>query len=394
MIFVVYLIDDVLASLDAHVSKHIVKHCILDILKDRTRIIVTENRTLFYYSNQILHVEGGTVSTSDFSLGSFESEHLESESSTSSELSTPINFDLNNDDYPSSTRSVFEEKKETGSLSSRVFAVYWKAWGPSLCLLVIISLIFMQVSRNISDTWLALWIKNINTSNSSTLPEPVVEDDFNSESSTDDIKQNLVCFLKKIVAFGNTDDCVAHINTNSTLEDIQATDTGYYLAVYIGIVIFNSLIALVRAFAFAYGGIKAAKLIHDRLLNSVIHTEFSFFDVTPVGRIMNRFSSDTNTIDDSLPFILNILLAQLAGLIGALCVTLFGMPWLTLLIIPMCPIYFDIQSRYRKSSRDIKRLSSNALSPIYTHFTETGNENIKLVVFIEFPIKNKIQFKV
>lgn len=51
--------------------------------------------------------------------------------------------------------------------------------------------------------------------------------------------------------------------------------------------------------------------------------------------------------------------------------TLYGMPWLILLIVPMCPIYFDIQSRYRKSSRDIKRLSSNALSPIYTHFTET-----------------------
>lgn len=45
-------------------------------------------------------------------------------------------------------------------------------------------------------------------------------------------------------------------------------------------------------------------------------TRFEFFDITPLGRILNRFSSDTYTIDDSLPFILNILLAQLAGLIG------------------------------------------------------------------------------
>lgn len=73
MFISVYLIDDVLASLDAHVAKHIVKHCILDLLKNRTRIVVTENQTLFYYSNQILHIEGGTVSTSDFALGSFES---------------------------------------------------------------------------------------------------------------------------------------------------------------------------------------------------------------------------------------------------------------------------------------------------------------------------------
>lgn len=48
------------------------------------------------------------------------------------------------------------------------------------------------------------------------------------------------------------------------------------------------------------------------------------------------------------------------------------MPWLALLIFPMCPIYFHIQSRYRKTSREVKRLSSAALSPIYIHFTETG----------------------
>jgi ATP-binding cassette, subfamily C (CFTR/MRP), member 10 len=47
-----------------------------------------------------------------------------------------------------------------------------------------------------------------------------------------------------------------------------------------------------------------------------VQTKMQFFDITPLGRILNRFSSDTYTIDDSLPFILNILLAQLFGLIG------------------------------------------------------------------------------
>lgn len=107
--FSVYLIDDVLASLDAHVAKHIVKHCILELLKDRTRILVTENRTLFYYSNQILHVEAGKVTTSDYALGSIESDHFESsESASSDELHTPVSFELNNDDSSDRDKSIFE----------------------------------------------------------------------------------------------------------------------------------------------------------------------------------------------------------------------------------------------------------------------------------------------
>lgn len=47
------------------------------------------------------------------------------------------------------------------------------------------------------------------------------------------------------------------------------------------------------------------------------------------------------------------------------------MPWLALVVVPLCPIYLSLQNRYRHASRDIKRLSSNALSPLYEHFTET-----------------------
>lgn len=90
-----------------------------------------------------------------------------------------------------------------------------------------------------------------------------------------------------------------------------------------------------------------------------------------MGRILNRFSSDTYTVDDSLPFILNILLAQLVGLVGSVFISLYAMPWLSLVIVPMIPVYLSLQYRYRYASRDIKRLSSNALSPLYTHFTET-----------------------
>lgn len=69
----------------------------------------------------------------------------------------------------------------------------------------------------------------------------------------------------------------------------------------------------------------------------------SFFDVTPIGRILNRFSSDVYTVDDSLPFILNRLLAQLYGVVGTIAITCYGLPWFSLVLLPLGLIYLHIQ---------------------------------------------------
>lgn len=76
-------------------------------------------------------------------------------------------------------------------------------------------------------------------------------------------------------------------------------------------------------------------------------------------------------MDDTLPFIVNILLAQVVGLLGAIGISMYAMPWLSLIVIPIIPLYMNIQQEYRHASRDIKRLSCNSLSPLYIHFTET-----------------------
>lgn len=97
----------------------------------------------------------------------------------------------------------------------------------------------------------------------------------------------------------------------------------------------------------------------------------SFFDSTSIGRIINRFSSDVATVDDSLPFIANILFAQTFGLIGTLVVTCYALPWIITIIIPLLLVCNNIQEYYRHTARQLRRLGSVSLSPVYAHFSET-----------------------
>jgi ATP-binding cassette subfamily C (CFTR/MRP) protein 10 len=114
----------------------------------------------------------------------------------------------------------------------------------------------------------------------------------------------------------------------------------------------NSIFSLIRAFLFAYGGICAAKTVHEKLMSTILRAKTYFFDSTSVGRILNRFSSDLYTVDDSLPFILNIFLANLFGLFGPIIVCAYSVPWIALVLVPLTFIYLDIQKRYRPGSRD------------------------------------------
>ncbi|KAH8412794.1 hypothetical protein KR009_005755, partial [Drosophila setifemur] len=337
----VYLLDDVLSSLDAHVARHIIKHCILRLLKNKTRIVVTRSIQLFFHANQILQMRDGQLLPSEYMTQSIdldddldeevddEREHRYRRSSV--ELS-------NQDDKKSVDSLLMEESREYGHLSGNVFTCYWKAVTTPLAITVLLSVLLMQLTRNLSDAWLAYW---------------VTETTLDPHSNDTSLEHQL---MRPEAVENGTD---------------SGHTTGFYLSIFTAIAVSNSLVTLARAFLFAYAGIKAAIFMHEQLLKKVMFAKFNFFDITSVGRILNRFSSDTNTVDDSLPFILNILLAQLAGLIGALCVSLYAMPWLGLVVIPMVPIYLNLQKRYRHASRDIKRLSSNAMSPLYTHFTET-----------------------
>lgn len=48
------------------------------------------------------------------------------------------------------------------------------------------------------------------------------------------------------------------------------------------------------------GGLLAARSLHDQLFDAMLHSPMRFFDVTPIGRILNRFSKDMDAMDVSV----------------------------------------------------------------------------------------------
>lgn len=247
--------DDVLSALDAHVANHIVKHCLLGLLKNRTRIIVTEHRTLFFNANQVLRVANGIVSRSDINNGSTDSDYTLEETND-----TPFDsasLDLEDDGKRSLDSVMMEEAKESGTLSPSVFAAYWKAMGRSMGVLVLLSVISMQFSRNLSDAWLANWVSNVDPNNLT-----ATIDDYPSDHPL-------------LRASGPLD--ASETDGNST----QNPATKFYLGIYAGIAVVNSILTLARSFLFAYAGIKAAKFIHTNLLHRVFYVRGLAFNEVP-----------------------------------------------------------------------------------------------------------------
>ncbi len=78
--------------------------------------------------------------------------------------------------------------------------------------------------------------------------------------------------------------------------------------------------------------------------------------------MLNRFSSDTATADDALPFTLNILLANIFGLVGTVLVLCLSEPYLLLALIPLAILYKYLQTYYRQTARELRRLNSIARS--------------------------------
>lgn len=149
-------------------------------------------------------------------------------------------------------------------------------------------------------------------------------------------------------------------------------NVGMYIAIYFAFGIGSSALTVVQTLIlWIFCSIEASRKLHERMANAIFRSPMSFFDTTPTGRILNRFSSDIYRVDEVLARVFNMLFANVGKSGFTLIVISVTTPPFTALIIPLALTYYYIQRYYLRTSRELKRLDSVTRSPIYAHFQES-----------------------
>ncbi|KAK3021801.1 hypothetical protein RJ639_047156, partial [Escallonia herrerae] len=335
------LLDDVLSAVDAQVACWILSNAILGpLMNQQTRVLCTHNIQAISSADMVVVMDKGRVTWAGSPTESSVFPYVAFSSPEEFNVSSQVEKQEQNIDIISQedvlldgdcthvseeAQDIIEvEQRKEGRVEFTVYKNYATFSGWFITFVTCFSAFLMQASRNGNDLWLSYWV------------------------DTTGLKQ-------------------------------EDRSTSFYLVILSMFCILNSLLTLVRAFSFAFGGLRAAVQVHDRLLKKLVDAPVNFFYQTPSGRILNRLSSDLYTIDDSLPFILNILLANFVGLLGIAVVLSYVQVMFLLLLLPFWYIYSKLQFYDRSTSRELRRLDSVSRSPIYASFTETldGSSTIR-----------------
>jgi len=151
----------------------------------------------------------------------------------------------------------------------------------------------------------------------------------------------------------------------------EAANSVPYLMGYVAFALASAVLVVVRSVTTLTIGLHAGRRLHDKLLSAVVRSPMSFFDVTPVGRLINGFSTETQTVDVSLPAALQTYGATVCAVLSTLAVVISSSPMFLFFLMPIAYSYHAAQKFYISSSRELKRLESMTRPFILSHVSES-----------------------
>ncbi|XP_062382897.1 ATP-binding cassette sub-family C member 12-like [Sardina pilchardus] len=358
----IYLLDDPLSALDAHVGKHIFKECVKKALKGKSVILVTHQLKYLEFCDDVLLLEDGEIKEAGTHtslmkaqgryaqlINNFQLEQtnvrqkhtthspslwIEHPQNTSSGVTNPA-FDMSDEvnegedagHTPDKTdlehQLVKQEVTQEGSVTWRTYHQYCKAAGGYILLSLIMLIYVLLVGMTaFSNWWLSYWMDQ---------------------------------------GSGNW--------TNSTLQGASAGDVSlnpdlhFYQMVYGLTAVAMVIFSLIKGYCFTKVTLGASSKLHDTMFHKILFSPMSFFDTTPTGRMVNRFSKDQDELDTALPFHMDYLLqfGLMFTFIIVIVSSVFPLMLIAMVVFGLVCVLLSYVSH--RTIRKMKRMENVSRSP-------------------------------
>ncbi|KAG8848280.1 hypothetical protein FRB96_001253 [Tulasnella sp. 330] len=333
----IVILDDTLSAVDAHVGKSILDQCLLNgPLSKRTRVMVTHAMQVIPYSDYVYLMDNGKI----IEHGAYENlvgqegpfcqliESVTNDRSRKARSSKATAIDKSDKTMDSvkaeeeNAGMMQEEERNTGAVAFVVYQNYLRSAGGLIWAPVILALLTLTEAANVStNLFLGYW-------------------------------------------------------TGQTISDFTQ---GQYMAVYAGIGTAQALFSFIAAAAISLAGLQAGLAMFAQAFWSVMHSPVSFFDTSPLGRIVSRLSTDIDTLDTQMMLPFYQFFTTGYNVIGTIFLVFYTSPLLGIVFVPLGIAYYLVSVFYRRSSVETKRLESNLRSRLFTAYTEalTGLATIR-----------------
>ncbi|GME72101.1 unnamed protein product [Ambrosiozyma monospora] len=410
------LLDDCLSAVDSHTAVHIYDNALTgDLMKNRTCILISHNVSLTVKeANFVVVLANGGVKaqgTVDELVAAdvFDDEVLKSiaDAKTATDTSnagsskhseTRLNGIEDEEDHMeqiSKGKLVDKETKSEGSVNREVYFTYLSYFATRSNIILILSFFIGAQVCNVAESW---WVRvwTLASSNDSMLVN-IASSAIHKYASF-----SVTSFLSHAQSPNWWFTPIVESPVSASILSVSHSPL-YYVVIYCVIGVGFTILNSAKSFVTFYCGLVASGQMFEDLLARILGANLRFFDSTPVGRLTNRFSKDIESLDREIADILDFFLDMLFTCITVIVVICAITPAFMLFSILIIIVYYLIGTFYLTLSRDLKRFSSIAKSPIYQHFTETltgittirayGDERRFLVQNLHFvDISNKPYF--
>uniref|UniRef100_F7BXT9 ATP binding cassette subfamily C member 11 n=1 Tax=Ornithorhynchus anatinus TaxID=9258 RepID=F7BXT9_ORNAN len=336
----IYLLDDPLSAVDAHVGKNIFEECIKETLRGKTIILVTHLLQYLEFCDQILVLKNGRIHEKGTHSELIQKQGQYAQQVQKLHEQTPQNVKSiveRPEDLPFAFSPALglgnqltqKEEIEQGSMSWKIYHHYIQGAGGYLVMVLIFFLMTLSISISaFSYWWLSEWLGQGSTVSAAKLGPPA---------------------LKKRGSILN----------NPCLPFDQLV---YGVTSLVMILTFIS-----SSGSFTLTTKKASSAFHNNLFKKVLRCPMSFFDTTPTGRLLNCFSGDLDELDRNLPIIVEEFLLLIFILMSIFTIILVLSPYFLVVggIFTAFPFY--LMTVFKASIRVIKRMENCSRSPLFSH---------------------------